>query len=204
MKEVQNMTVYELDELFAILERNKITTNKESVRRWLRQGKIDGTKGAGPKRNGWQVTEEALNRFLAERLPAGFPEQPKDDATSVVLSEAEKEQFRKEGQQELLNQLAAKNIWEGRFIFKKKWVNECLDHRRIENRETRNYILNRILEHKGGYATPGVVYVLDTFKFDGERLKFDPDFGSLEEQITFALIEHLRQEYRDPARRVDL
>lgn len=198
------MQMYDLDALFAILERQKITTHKESVRRWLREGKISGTKGAGPKKNGWQVTEEALNRFLAERLPAGFPEQSEDTTTTVVLSEMEKAQLREEGRHELLSQLAARNIWEGRFVFKKRWVNECLDHRRMENRDTRAYILGRILGHRGAYATPGVVYLVDTFDFDGERLVFDDDFGSLDEQITFPLIEYLRQEYRDPARRIHL
>lgn len=198
------MQTYGLEELFSILERHKITTNRESVRRWLREGKISGTKGAGPKKNGWQVTEEALNRFLTERLPAGFPEQPEDTAIVVAVSEAEKAQFREEGRQALLDQLAARNIWEGRFVFKKKWVNECLDHRRIDNRDTRAYILARILGHRGAYATPGVVYLVDMFHFDGERLAFDSDFGSLEEQITFSLIEYLRQEFRDPARQIHL
>lgn len=198
------MQLYDLDELFAILERQKITSHKESVRRWLREGKISGTKGAGPKKNGWHVTEEALNRFLAERLPIGFPEPKEESAAPVAVSEMEKAQLREEGRHKLLDQLAARNIWEGRFVFKKKWVQECLDHRRMENRDTRAYILGRILGHRGAYATPGVVYLVDTFDFDGERLVFDDDFGSLEEQITFPLIEYLRQEYRDPARRIHL
>ena len=198
------MQMYDLDELFAILERQKITSHKESVRRWLREGKISGIKGAGPKKNGWQVTEEALNLFLAERLPVGFSEQPEDITTTVALLETEKAQFREEGRHKLFDQLAARNIWEGRFVFKKKWVQECLDHRRMENRDTRVYILGRILGHRGAYATPGVVYLIDTFNFDGERLVFDDDFSSLEEQITFPLIEYLRQEYRDPARRIYL
>ena len=198
------MTVYEMDELFAILEQYKITRNKESVRRWLRQGKIQGTKGAGPKRNGWQVTEEALQRFLNERLPHHFREETEDVPRPAALSEEEQEQLREEGRQNILDRLAAKNIWEGRFVFRKKGINDCLDHRRMENRATRDYILNRILGHKRGYATPGVVYLLDTFSFEGNRLVFDVDFDSLEEQITFSLFEYLRQEYRDPARRIDL
>lgn len=195
------MQVYGLEELFSILERHKITTNKESVRRWLREGKITGTKGAGPKKNGWQVTEDELQRFLHERLPAGFPEEPKDTTTNVVLSEDEKEQFREQERQALMDQLAAKNIWEGRFVFKKKWINECLDHRRIENRQIRLYISERILGHKRAYSTPGVMYLLDTFSFEGERLKVDLNFGSLDEQITYSLIDYLRNEYRDLNRR---
>lgn len=198
------MKIYLLEELFVILEQNKITSSKESVRRWLRQGKIIGTKGAGPKKNGWQVTEEELQRFIKERLPSSVSERVFDIATYDVISEAEKEQLREEGRQDILRQLAAKNIWEGRFVFKKKWINECLNHRRVENFSLRDYILNRILAHKRAYATPGVTYLLKVFNFEGLYLTFDSNFGSLEEQITFSLIEHLRKEFRDPARRVSL
>ena len=193
--------MYELEELFEILKRNKITTNKESVRRWLRQGKIVGTKGAGSKKNGWQVSEEALESFLKDRLPENEDSKPEDNKTIVVLSDAEQEQLREEGRQEILDRLAANNIWEGRFVFKKKSITDCLDHKRMENPSLRAYILNRILEHKRGYATPGVVYLLDTFNFEGNRLNFDTDFSGREEQIVFSLIEYLRNEYRDPNRR---
>lgn len=193
--------MYELDELFEILKRNKITKNKESVRRWLRQGEIIGTKGAGPKKNGWQVSEEALQQFLIERLPEKVELTPKLNATNVALSEAKQEQLREEGRQEILNQLAANNIWEGRFVFKKKFIVDCLDHRRIENQELRVYIINRMLEHKRGYTTPGVVYMLHTFNFEGNRLSFDQDFAGRDEQIVFSLIEFLRNEYRDLNRR---
>ncbi|WP_298830036.1 hypothetical protein [uncultured Planococcus sp.] len=193
--------MYELDDLFDILKRNKITTNKESVRRWLRQGKIVGTKGGGPKKNGWQVSEEALESFLKERLPENVELKPTEVTTNVVLSEAEQEQLREEGRQEIFYRLAANHIWEGRFVFKKKFITDCLDHRRLENRSLRAYILNRIMEHKRGHATPGVVYILDTFDFEGNRLKFDSDFSGREEQIVFSLIEYLRNEYRDPHRR---
>lgn len=193
--------MYELDELFDILKRNKITKNKESVRRWLREGKIVGTKGAGPKKNGWKVSEEALQRFLIDRLPENAESRSEVNTTTVALSEAEQEQLREEGRQEILDQLATNNIWEGRFVFKKKFIVDCLDHKRIDNTALRAYILNRILEHKRGYAAPGVVYLLDTFNFEGNRLTFDKGFSGMEEQITFALIEYLRNEYRNPSRR---
>lgn len=197
------MKTYRLEQLFEILKENKITKNKESVRRWLREGKISGTKGAGPKKNGWQVTEEELQRFLSERLPDSIQEKVERTTTTVVISEAEKERLREEGRNEILKRLAAKHIWEGRFVFKKKWVNECMDHRRIANKSTRSYILSRIMQHKKGYAAPGVLYLLDNFSFEGERLKMDMNFSTLDEQIVFTLIEYLRKEYIDPVRRID-
>lgn len=57
------------------------------------------------------------------------------------------------------------------------------------------------MEHKHGHATPGVVYILDTFDFEGNRLNFDLDFSGREEQIVFSLIEYMRAEYRDLHRR---
>ena len=197
------MKTYRLEQLFEILKENKITKNKESVRRWLREGKISGTKGAGPKKNGWQVTEEELRRFLNERLPNTIQEKTEVNTTTVVISEDEKERLREEGRNEVLNRLAAKHIWEGRFVFKKKWVKECLNHQRMTNKSTRSYILNRVLQHKQGYAAPGVLYMLDTFNFEGVKLKIDDSFSALDEQITFALIEYLRKEYIDPSRRKD-
>lgn len=139
MEWVIGMKTYRLEQLFEILKEKKITSNKESVRRWLREGKISGTKGAGPKKNGWQVTEEELQRFLSERLPASIQEKLEGNTTNVVISEAEKERLREEGRNDILNRLAAKHIWEGRFVFKKKWVNECLDHQRMKNKSTRLY-----------------------------------------------------------------
>ena len=57
------------------------------------------------------------------------------------------------------------------------------------------------MQHKQGYATPGVLYVLDTFNFEGIKLKMDDSFSALDEQIAFALIEYLRKEYIDSSRR---
>lgn len=42
---------------------------KESVKRWLRQGKLLGQKNGGPKKNGWIIQEEDLHAFIKERVP---------------------------------------------------------------------------------------------------------------------------------------
>ena len=138
---------------------------------------------------------------MTDRLPENTALTSEINTTTVALSEIEQEQLREEGRQEILNRLAANNIWEGRFVFKKKFIGDCLDHKRIENPALRAYILKRILEHKRGYATPGVVYLLDAFNFEGNRLTFHSDFSGRDEQIVFSVIEYLRNEYRDPSRR---
>lgn len=60
--------LYTVNETFDVLKRNKVTSNIESVRRWLRDGTI---KGIAPtsRKEGWKVTQAALDDFLAERLP---------------------------------------------------------------------------------------------------------------------------------------
>lgn len=90
------MKVYGVNEVYKILKQNKITSNIESVRRWLREGTI---KGIAPRsrKEGWKVTEDALNDFLATRLP---------NTTNDVL-------IKEEARAEMWYELARKNIWEG-------------------------------------------------------------------------------------------
>jgi hypothetical protein len=62
------MKMYSVDEVLEILKTYKITTHKESVRRWLRQ---DVIKGIAPssRKEGWQIPKEALDDFVQQRLP---------------------------------------------------------------------------------------------------------------------------------------
>lgn len=146
----------------------------------------------------WLASDRGRTAAFSE---GRVPNILQENTINVVISEAEIERLREEGRNDILNRLAARHIWEGRFVFKKKWVNECLDHRRMTNKSTRSYILNRMIQHKQDYAAPGVLYMLDTFNFEGIKLKMDDSFSALDEQITFALIEYLRKEYIDPTRR---
>ena len=55
------MTTYSVNEVFKQLKALKITSNEESVRRWLRTGKLKGHQNS--KKQGWQITEEDLQRL---------------------------------------------------------------------------------------------------------------------------------------------
>ena len=46
------MTTYSVNEVFKRLKALKITSNEESVRRWLRTGKLKGYQNS--KKHGWQ------------------------------------------------------------------------------------------------------------------------------------------------------
>lgn len=62
------MTTYSVQEVFKKLQALKITSNEESVRRWLRTGKLKGYQHS--KKQGWRITEADLQYFIDQRLPA--------------------------------------------------------------------------------------------------------------------------------------
>ncbi|MEK6190578.1 MAG: hypothetical protein N2A99_06275, partial [Carnobacterium alterfunditum] len=160
------MKVYSVDEAFLILQHNKITSHKESVKRWLRQGKLLGQKGGGPKKNGWIIQEEDLHAFIKERLPEGVSLSTRLLATELSSGSNEKmESYREEGRIDMWQQITSRNIWEGRYEFKKRFTQECIDHLRLDNKNLRDYLLENILSHKNGYAKPGVPYLLEKFRF---------------------------------------
>ena len=105
------MKVYGVNEVYEILKQNIITSNIESVRRWLREGTI---KGISPRswKEGWKVTEDALHDFLATRLP---------NKTNDAL-------IKEEVRVEMWHKLARKNIWEGYIEIKRSLLNECIRH----------------------------------------------------------------------------
>jgi hypothetical protein len=57
------MKMYSVDEAFERLKHYKITTHKESVRRWLRQGVIEA-KPPASRKVGWMIPEEAISYLL--------------------------------------------------------------------------------------------------------------------------------------------
>jgi len=192
---------YSVEEAFSILQTNKITTNQESVKRWLRQGKLHGVKGGGPKKNAWIIQEEDLRAFIKDRLPESllFSIEPFPTECSNY-SEEEKESIREDGRLEMWKQVTGLNIWQGRFEFKERFVKECILHLRIENRDLRQYIIDSMLSHKKGYAKPGVLYLLDKCRFDNHILDFARQYGGIDEQITFSVIDYLRTQYKNSSK----
>ena len=196
------MKSYSVEEAFLILRHNRITSNKESLKRWLRQGKLLGEKGGGPKKNGWIIQEKDLRTFIQERLPEGLSLSTSLMPTEHSSCSAEDmEAYRAEGRLDMWRQITSLNIWQGRFEFKKRFVEECIQHLRIENRDLHQYIMDSMLSHKKGYAKPGVLYLLDKCKFDGHILDFALQYGGIDEQITFSVIDYLRTQYKKKAKK---
>lgn len=186
--------MYTVDEAFEILERNKITTSKESVRRWLREGVIKANPPA-TRKQGWRISEDALNRFIAERLPEGISKEAGDTFlyTADDLKAAEER-----GRAEMWNRVAGKWLWEGHLEIKRKMLRDAIEHRRY-SKEFEAIVWQRILANSKGYSKPRVFYLIDAFLFENDRVLFDPDFGgrgNLEESIIFAILEKVRRDLR--------
>ncbi|WP_096438326.1 hypothetical protein [Alteribacter populi] len=57
------MAVYHVDQAFELLKKYKITTHKESVRRWFRQGVIEA-KSPTPRKDGWLLPKISLHALF--------------------------------------------------------------------------------------------------------------------------------------------
>lgn len=168
------MTTYSVNEVFKRLKALKITSNEESVRRWLRTGKLKGYQNS--KKQGWIIREEDLQQFINERLP-DF------NATNVVLTEAIREQ--------MWYQIVHRNIFEGFIDIKKSRLKDCIEHKRY-SKDFFTYCWDQLSQKNQGSAIPRVPYLLDAFLYDSKRIKMDNTYELLEEQVVFALIEYLR------------
>lgn len=184
------MKIYNVDEAFEVLKTNKITTNKESVRRWLRQGVI---KGIAPtsRKEGWTIPENDLHEFMQQRLPDSYTtmiakEVNENNTINVVIDEI-KEKIR----EEMWLELAKKNIWEGFVELKKARLHECIQHRHYSV-DLENEVWQRCIANSKAYKKPRVSYLLEAFGFEGKRLLLDKNFEDQEEQIIFAIIEYVR------------
>ena len=135
-------------------------------------------KGIAPRswKEGWKVTEDALNDFLATRLP---------NKTNDAL-------IKEEVRAEMWHELARKNIWEGYIEIKRSLLNECIRHIRGFD-ELKEEVWNRCVENSSAYSNPRVSYLLEAFSFEGKRLPLDKNYESLEEQALFAIIEYVKK-----------
>ncbi|MFD1362840.1 hypothetical protein [Lentibacillus salinarum] len=174
------MRVYNVDSAFALLKKYKITTNKESVRRWLRQGKIKGIPPVSRK-EGWQIIEADLVSFVKERIP-------EFNTTNFVTEAISEDDIRAKMWWEIVK----KNIFEDFLEIKKSRVRECVKHKGY-SKEFEIYVWENLKKNKRGYKTPRIPYLLDAFLFDTKRLLMDQSYENIEDKILFSLIEYLRE-----------
>src|SRR5699024_5958086 len=143
------MRHYNVDEAFHLLQKYKITTNKESVRRWLRQGVIKGISPTSRK-EGWLIYEDDLYAFIRSRLP--------DDEYSIpgyITNDVNRVDGKEAIRTEMWWELARKYIFEGYIEPKKTQVQECIQHNG-QSKELEFHVWNAISKHKMGYAKPHI------------------------------------------------
>jgi hypothetical protein len=88
-------------------------------------------------------------------------------------------------------ELIRKNIFEGFIEIKKTLLHNCIEHRRY-SKDLEKEVWERCVDNSKEYKKPRSSYFLEAFKFEGQRLLLAKDFESLEEQIVFSIIEHVR------------
>ncbi|WP_332698902.1 helix-turn-helix domain-containing protein [Halalkalibacter lacteus] len=183
------MQMYSVDEAFELLKQYKITTHKESVRRWLRQGVIKA-KAPISRKEGWQIPKEALDAFVQERLPDSITTSVVKEASASKTTNIAKEDIERI-REEMWIELANKQIWEGFLELRKTRIRECIEHRRYP-RALEKEVWKACQENSKAYSKPRVFYLLEAFGFDGQRLLLDQNFDDREEQIIFSIIEYVR------------
>ncbi|GGD28977.1 helix-turn-helix domain-containing protein [Pontibacillus salipaludis] len=187
------MDIYTVDQALELLRKYKITTNKESLRRWLRNGTVKGIAPSSRK-EGWRIHEDDLWTFIQSRFPEEVnlnectrDEKKKDNTTNVVKGHKNKEAIRSEMWWEIVSQ----NVFQGFMDVKKKQVWECIEHNG-HSKEFGEYVWKE-LHDKSWYGKPRIPYLLDASLFDGKRIIMDQSYGSLEEQILFPVVEEIRK-----------
>lgn len=187
------MTLYDIDQAFEILKKYKMTTHKESVRRWLRTGVLKGIRPA-TRKEGWRIREDDLKVFIKERLPTEGELFNLDNKrrTSITTNVA-KGFSEEEARSKMWWQLVRKNIFEGFIPIKRTRIRDCIEHRRYP-KALEEQVWQKCLKNKAGYSNPRVSYLLEAFLFDGQRILMDENFEDLEEKILFPLIEYVREE----------
>lgn len=168
------MTTYSVNEVFKRLKALKITSNEESVRRWLRTGKLKGYQNS--KKEGWRIREEDLEQFIDERMP-------EFNATTVVNEEAVREK--------MWYEIVRRYIFEGFIEIKKSRLKDCIEHKGY-SKDFFKYCWDQLTQKNLGRTVPRVPYLLDSFLYDSQKIKMDNNYELLEEKVIFALIEYLR------------
>lgn len=179
------MKLYSVEEALQLFIRYKITSHKETIRRWLRGGALQGIPPTSRK-EGWMIQEDHLCSFIKIRVPD--QETMASFNTSNDVLKINEEEIRAT----MWWQLVRKNTFEDFIEVKKTRIRECMGHDR-HSKAFKSYVWDEVLKNKGGYAAPRLPYLLDAFLFGGERIPMDQNYDNVEDKILFALVEHLRK-----------
>ena len=189
--------VYTVAEAFEILKAEGITTNIESVRRWLRTGKIEGIEPVARK-TGWTVTEAALNNFIATC------HAPLINATEVValkrelaeLKAIDEAAIRADEREKIWYELRRIGMAQDYLEIKKTYVKDAIEHRQYSD-DLFEEVWARLVDNNAGRGKRvTIAFLLDAVSFEGKRIPLDKGFELRQEQIVFAIIEYVRKHRR--------
>lgn len=181
--------MYTIHEAFDVLQSYKITSNKESLRRWLRQGVIQANPPTSRK-EGWKIPKESLDAFIQSRLPEPWVIEDRHD--HYTTNDVKEDEIRKEAREDMWLELANRNVFEGFVEIRKSLVRESIKHRGY-SKDLEKKVWQAFLDNSKAYSRPRVFYLLEAFGFERKRLLLDQNFADLEEQVIFAVIEYVRK-----------
>ena len=181
--------MYTIHEAFELLKHYKITSNKESVRRWLRQGVIQA-KPPTSRKEGWRIPKESLDAFIQSRLPEPWVIEDRYDHNTT--NDVKEDDIRKQAREDMWIELANRNVFEGFVEIRKSLVRASIKHRGY-SKDLEKQVWQALLENSKAYSRPRVFYLLEAFGFERNRLLLDKNFEGLEEQVIFSVIEYVRK-----------
>ncbi len=77
------------------LKQHGITDSEQMIRRWLREGRIQGQRSKNRK-EGWRIPAEELNRFIEKNKPdVKYEREIKQLKARVTVLEAENRELRR-------------------------------------------------------------------------------------------------------------
>ncbi|WP_144060648.1 hypothetical protein [Exiguobacterium chiriqhucha] len=128
-----------------------------------------------------------------------YPKSVTGDAREVVKSEdvapyhveIDVEAIKEQERIEMWHQVAGRWLWEGDFEISRRMVRNAVAHRRY-SKEFEQLVWERCLKNSAPRKKPRVLYLVDAFLFEEERVPFHKGFDIKEDQIMQALIEHVR------------
>ena len=187
MLRVENK-LYTVNKAFEVLKEHEVITNIEVLRRWLRQGKIEGIAPTTRKK-GWMITQDAIDKCLEDHMSAtaykkAFNTTQKED--TVALDE-------NAIRTQIWWELVHKNIWEDYVPIKKQYIKEAAEHCNYSN-ELVETVWERVTldSDRRGYAKQlRIPYLLEAFLFESQRVLLDKKFTSKHEQVVYAIFEHV-------------
>ena len=208
-----NESTYSVTDTFKVLKKHGIVSNIEVVRRWLRQGKLEGIAPA-KRRDGWRVSQSALDSFIAAHSI---------NTTNLIALKKELHQLRSANDtinttSEVVNDVAVGAIDEGAiradqierewykyfrmgFVndmieIKKTHVKNALEHLQISGSyatRLQTEVWSRLEKNHWGRGKQIKIAVLDGyFMFEGKRIKLSDNFALNYERVLYPIIDVIR------------